>query len=125
MSGLDARGGHKIFFRDLIVDTAIGVHDFERTGTQRIAVNIEVYLAPRAGDLSDDLANVFDYDQVYAGVKALAARPHVNLQETLVDDIVALCLGFDEVVGARVSTEKPDVYADCAAVGYEVTRFKD
>ena len=120
-----ATTGHKIFFRNLTVETAIGVHDFERNGKQRLAINIEVFLAPRTGALGDDLANVFDYDQVRDGVLALAARPHINLQETLVDDIVDLCLGFEEVAGARVSTEKLDVYPDCAGVGYEATRFKD
>lgn len=123
--GMDRRGGHKVFLHNLVVETAIGVHAHEHGRTQRVAVNIDVFLRPRAAPHGDDLGNVFDYDQLRNGVEALAARPHVNLQETLVDDIMALCLGFEEVDGARVATEKLDVYPNCAGVGYEMVRFKD
>lgn len=123
--GGDWRPGHKVFLRELVVDTAIGVHAHEHGRTQRVAVNADVFLAPRGQPHGDDLHNVFDYDQLRNGIEELAARPHINLQETLVEDIMSLCLGFDEVLGARVSTEKLDVYPNCAGVGYEMVRFKD
>ena len=48
-----------------------------------------------------------------------------SLQETLVDDVLALMLAHPNVRAARVSTEKPDVYPDCDAVGVEVFGLKD
>ncbi len=123
--GVERRAGHKVFLRDLVVDTAIGVHAHEQGRTQRVAVNVDVFLVPRVAPHGDKLDNVFDYDQLRNGIEELAARPHINLQESLVDDIMTLCLGFDEVLGARVSTEKLDVYPNCAGVGYELVRFKD
>ena len=54
---------------------------------------------------------------------ALAGSRHFNLQETLVDAILDLCLAQPGVIEARVSTEKPDVYKDCR-VGYEAVRRK-
>jgi 7,8-dihydroneopterin aldolase/epimerase/oxygenase len=47
------------------------------------------------------------------------------LQETLCDDLLAAMLAHPHVKAARVSTAKPDVYADCAAVGCEVFAIKE
>ena len=58
------------------------------------------------------------------GIRRLAGGGHINLQETLVERIVELCLSFDAVRAVRASTAKLDVYEDCAAVGYEITRVK-
>ena len=114
----------KIYFRDLMLELPIGIHESEIGRNQRIAVNIELFLAPAAAHHADDIANVFDYDQIHHGVRRLAQGGHINLQESLVERIVDLCLSFDEVRAARVSTAKPDVYPDVAAVGYEITRIK-
>ncbi len=121
------RGGTeiaKIFFRDMILNIPIGIHAQELAGPQRVAVNLEIYLKPRADDHGDDITNVFDYDQVRRRVRALAGDRRLNLQESLVDRIADICLGFDEVCAVRVATEKLDVYEECAGVGYEVVRIK-
>ena len=107
-----------------MLELPIGVHASEIGRSQRIAVNIELFLTPPAAHHADDIANVFDYDQIRRGVRRLAQGGHINLQESLVERIVDLCLSFDEVRAARVSTAKPDVYPDVAGVGYEITRIK-
>ena len=61
---------------------------------------------------------------VRAVVHARVAQGHVNLQETLCDDILTRLLEHTGVMAARVSTRKPDVYPDCEAVGVEVFRAK-
>jgi dihydroneopterin aldolase len=53
------------------------------------------------------------------------SRGHVHLQETLCDDVLALMLAHPNVRAARVSTQKPDVYPDCEAVGVEVFGLKE
>jgi hypothetical protein len=53
------------------------------------------------------------------------SKGHVHLQETLCDDVLALMLAHPNVRAARVSTEKPDVYPDCEAVGVEVFGLKE
>jgi dihydroneopterin aldolase len=53
------------------------------------------------------------------------ARGHIELQETLADDLLAAMLAHPQVRAARVSTEKPDVYPDCEAVGGEVFGLKE
>ena len=53
------------------------------------------------------------------------ARGHIELQETLCDDLLAAMLAHPGVKAARVSTEKLDVYPDCAGVGCEVFAMND
>lgn len=114
----------KIFFRDLALDIAIGVHAHERGRTQRVHLNLDLYLAPMATPKHDRLAEVFDYDRIRSGVLALVTDRHINLQETLVGEVAEYCLGFDEVVAVRVASEKIDIYPDVAGVGVALVRFK-
>ena len=111
----------RIFLRDFRLQVSIGIHDFEKEKPQTVVVNVDLVLAPPRRALNDRIANVLNYDKVHDAILALAGSRHFNLQETLVEAILDLCLAHPEVVEARVSTEKPDVYKDCR-VGYEATR---
>ena len=46
-----------------------------------------------------------------------------NLQETLAREIYDLIAARHGVTALRVSTHKPDIYPDCAAVGVELASF--
>ena len=69
---------------------------------------------------ADQLDEVVDYDFIRRSVLDRVQRGHIHLQETLADDLLKLMLAHPKVRAARVSTEKPDVYPDCEAVGVEV-----
>ena len=111
----------RIFMRDFRLQVSIGIHDFERNGPQTVVVNVDLLLGPADKAHGDRIAKVLNYDTVHDGIVALAKSRHFNLQETLVDAILELCLTQPGVIEARVSTEKPDVYVDCR-VGYEAVR---
>ena len=111
----------RLFLRDLRLKVSIGIHDFELKKPQTVIVNVDLWLGKPKRAHGDKIANVLDYDTVHDGIRKLAKSRHFNLQETLVDAILDLCLSLPEVVEARVSTEKPDVYKDCQ-VGYEASR---
>jgi 7,8-dihydroneopterin aldolase/epimerase/oxygenase len=51
-------------------------------------------------------------------------RGPFQLQETLCDGLLEQLLQHPDVLAARVRTSKPDVYADCDAVGVEVFRWR-
>jgi dihydroneopterin aldolase len=111
----------RLFIRDFMLQVSIGIHDFEKKAPQTVVVNVDLLLAPAEKAHGDRIANVLNYDTVHDGIAKLAKSRHFNLQETLVEAILELCLAQSGVVEARVSTEKPDVYQDCR-VGYEATR---
>jgi dihydroneopterin aldolase len=119
---LDCR---RLYLRDYEVWINIGVHDFEKRGEQRVVINVDLYVplaqsTPRA----DRLDEVLDYDFIRRTIGERVAQGHVHLQETLADDVLRAMLAHPMVRAARVSTEKPDVYPDCAAVGVEVFGMK-
>jgi 7,8-dihydroneopterin aldolase/epimerase/oxygenase len=120
---LDCR---RLFLRDYEIYINIGVHDFEKKAEQRVILNIDLYI-PFALNTptKDTLDEVLDYDFMRETIRTRAQKGHIHLQETLCDDIVAAMLAHPNVMAARVSTAKPDVYADCHSVGVEVFRIKD
>ena len=111
----------RLFLRDYEVFINIGVHAFEKTGEQRVLINVDLYIPlALSTPTADELDEVVDYDFIRSSVTARVARGHIHLQETLCDDMLALMLAHPKVRAAQVSTEKPDVYPDCDAVGCEV-----
>ena len=116
-----ATSQRRIFIRDLRLQVSIGIYDFELEKPQAVVINVDLLLVEPERAADDSIANVLNYDVIHDGIVALAGSRHFNLQETLVEAILDLCLAQSQVVEARVSTEKPDVYKDCR-VGYEAVR---
>ena len=111
----------RLFLRDYEVWINIGVHDFEKTGEQRVLINVDLYVPLALSTPTEDkLHEVVDYDYIRRTIAERVARGHVHLQETLADELLRLMLAHPRVRAARVATEKPDVYPDCDAVGVEV-----
>lgn len=116
----------RIFLRNHEVPVQIGAHDFEKTQAQRVIFNVELFVpyalsTPQA----DQLSEVVDYDFVRELIAARIRQGHVELQETLCDDLATQLLAHPRVQAVRLSSCKPDVYPDCEAVGVEVFRMKE
>jgi dihydroneopterin aldolase len=115
----------RLFLRDYEVWINIGVHDFEKRGEQRVLINVDLYIPlAESTPQHDELEEVVDYDFIRRTVIERVKKGHIHLQETLCDDVLALMLAHPKVRAAKVSTEKPDVYPDCEAVGCEVFGMK-
>jgi dihydroneopterin aldolase len=111
---------YNLFLRDFVIEVRIGIHDFERAGAQRLTIGIELDIDPALLPSRDDIVGTFDYDWVRDEVKLLAASRHFELQETLVQAIVARLASRPEIERVVVETAKPDVYPDVAAVGCRI-----
>ena len=115
----------RLFLRDYEVWINNGVHDFEKRGEQRVLINVDLYVPLAMSTPKDDeLDEVLDYDFIRRSIAQRVSHGHIHLQETLADEVLALMLAHPKVRAARVSTEKPDVYPDCDAVGVEVFGLK-
>lgn len=115
----------KLFVRRLEVLANIGIHDFEQVAPQRLWIDVELYVpyelsTPR----QDDINEVVDYDFIRATVAQRIAAGHIDLQETLCDELAQQLLAHSGVYAVRLSTCKPDVYPDSEAVGVEVFYVK-
>lgn len=116
----------RLFLRNYEVHINIGVHDFEKKGEQRVLINVDLFI-PLALSTphKDSLQEVVDYDFMRATIAKRVEQGHIHLQETLCDDVARAMLAHPKVQAVRVSTEKPDVYPDCDAVGVEVFHVKE
>jgi dihydroneopterin aldolase len=115
----------RIFLRNFVVDANIGIHDHERRGAQRLRVNVDLFVAlSMSTPHHDRLHEVVDYDFVRHTIRQRLAQGHINLQETLIDDVARALLAHPAVRAVRVASEKPDVYDDVEAVGIEVFQFR-
>ena len=116
----------RLFLRNYEVRINIGVHDFEKRGEQRVVINVELYVPlTLSTPVADKLSEVVDYDFMRSTIAKRVSQGHIHLQETLCDDLAKALLLHPQVRAVRLSTEKPDVYPDCDAVGVEVFHIKE
>ena len=113
----------KIMLEDFDLPVDIGFHDFEIGTPQRLRVNIEVWLSSTHFPRCDSVDSAWDYDVLRTSVLALVHGRRFNLQETVAHAIFDLVAARPGVTAVCVSTRKPDIYPDCAAVGVELSSF--
>ena len=75
--------------------------------------------------VNDQLSEVVDYSFIRDTLAERTSKGHINLQETLCDDVARMLLAHPHVMAVRVSTEKPDVYEDCESIGVEIFCFRE
>lgn len=110
----------RILLEDFRVPVSIGIHDFERAGPQTVLVNVVLEFGEHWADPGDRIEHALDYDFLRDGILALVKGRHFNLQETLAEAILKLCLERPGLSRVKVWTRKPDVYPDCRSIGFEI-----
>jgi dihydroneopterin aldolase len=116
----------RVVLRDVTVQASVGLHPWERHAERpsRLIVNVEMFAYTGGPVDGAGAAGIIDYDRVRHAIVAWQGRPHTDLLETLVEELVALCLGIAGVQACRVSVVKPDIFNEAAAVGVEVFRVR-
>lgn len=94
------------------VSMIIGLHDFEKTARQRVVISVQVVTT----DLAGNARSFMDYDAIVQHIRGYNGQK-VATQEELVVAIHRFVMGLPHVAAARVSSRKPDIFADCAWVG--------
>lgn len=112
----------RVFVHDLVLDVEIGVYTHEKGVTQRVRFSVDVDLLPAAQSLDDDIGRAFDYDTIIKGIKKIIAQGHINLVETLAEEVARHCLAHPRAARVKVKIEKLD--KEPGAVGVEIVRAK-
>ena len=114
-----------VFIHDMVIDCSIGIYTHEKEHEQRVRINLD--LAVGEGDhlINDDIRNVISYEDMAKGVEAIIAAGHINLVETLAENIAEMCLQDKRVFSARVRVEKLDIIASAESVGVEIERLNN
>ncbi len=112
-----------VFIRDLTMPCSIGVHRHEKDAEQRVRINLDLAVRENDQPIDDKIENVICYEQLTKGVEKIVERGHINLVETLAENIAAMCLSDHRVRSVRVRVEKLDVLEQAESVGVEIERF--
>jgi dihydroneopterin aldolase len=113
----------RILLEGLAVSADIGFHDFEVGAPQRLLVTVEVWLDKASAPADDSPANAWDYDYVRRLAMEIAASRRFNLQETFAHLLYDRLAAMKGVRALRISTSKPDIYADALGVGVQIASF--
>ena len=119
----------RVFIRDLVLDARIGVYPEEKGGRQPIRINISYQMRDDGLDHPDgigpdEISRVVDYDGMAKRVRALVGRAHVELVETMAEQVAHLCLTDARVLSVRVCVEKMAVFRDATSAGVEIERSR-
>jgi 7,8-dihydroneopterin aldolase/epimerase/oxygenase len=124
-SAMDLSSYRLIRLKNMNVDAAVGAHDHEKNRLQLMIFNIDVYVPlDKTSPKSDALAEVFDYDVLRTIVFDVLKQGHIQLLETIIDQVMARVLALPLVVAARVEAQKPTIFEDCESVGIEIFKIK-
>ena len=119
----DVLEARRIFIRGLVLDIVIGVHAHEQVRTQKVALDVDLFLEPGPPPVHDALDEVLDYDQVRERVREVALNERFKLQESLAERVAEVCLAISGVRGVRIQTEKLEIFEDARGVGFELVRL--
>ncbi len=117
------RTWQRVSLEGIAVEARVGVADWERHPDRRQRLLVDVEMTRPEWEAPRSLDDCIDYDRVYAHVTSeWPNRPHTDLLETLVDELLELCLRDPKVAWCRVRVRKPDVYNGRAVPVVEAAR---
>lgn len=111
----------RIFFSRLALDARIGILEHERRAMQPLHIDAEIDLSIPGPVDDHDIHSVLDYRHLRDAIVQECTQAHVNLIETLCEQVAARLLAdFADIQAVRLRISKPMAFSDCAAVGVEV-----
>lgn len=119
----DASSGVRhVFVRDYLTEAEIGVWSHEKGKTQKIRISVDLSVSENAVHHDDQLENVVCYNEIVLGIKKIINDGHIQLVETLAEQIAAMTLENLLVIKSRVKVEKLEAVLEAASVGVEIER---
>jgi len=110
-----------VFIRDLELLAHIGIHGHEKTKHQPVRINVDLAVED-AQELEDRLDRVVDYEAITLRIRAIVARGHINLAETLAEAIAEAALEDARVKCVRIRVEKLHAVPGAESAGVEIER---
>src|ERR1043165_7231455 len=111
----------RIFVHDFVLPARIGACDSEHERPQRVRFTVDACIS-RPARVPERLPEVFSYDLITDGIRAIVAQGHIHLVETLAERIAAVVLAHPQILSVTVRVEKLEVGP--GSVGVEITRTR-
>lgn len=114
----------QVLIEGLVLPANIGVFDHEYEAAQNVRFDVTVDLAPLTGNAEHDLHNIVRYDYIVADIKTHLAAGHVDLVETLAEDVAGIALAYTRAMTVTVAVIKLEAFDEAAGVGVRITRSR-
>lgn len=112
----------KVIIKDLIFNTFIGLHDFEKNKKQIIKFNIEIHTNNKLQPNERDLNSIINYEDVINKIETITNKKHYLLLETLAEDIFSNLFENKNIISIKLKIEKPEIIKNTSSVGIEVVK---
>jgi len=119
-----AQTSHRLFIRQCLVTTWIGVYEHEQLRPTGLLFDIDLDVDGRLAASSDRIADTVDYASVVDDLRVSLAQQRHRLLERLADAVAQRILARFRVWRVRVSVAKVGILEDVAQVGVEVVRYQ-
>jgi 7,8-dihydroneopterin aldolase/epimerase/oxygenase len=110
--------------KNITVEVPCGLHPWEKHPERpnRLMFSIDLYAHLGGGRAAAQ--GFMDYDRIRDFVRALRSHAHVDLLETIVDEVTEECFKDPRVDACRISVVKPDIFNDAEGAGIEAFRTR-
>ncbi len=112
----------KVLIKDLIFNTSVGIHDFEKKQKQQIKFNIEIDINSSLKPSNTNLNTIVNYESVISSIKILTQKKHYDLLEVLAEDIFLDLFENKNIIKIKLKREKPEIIKNTASVGIEIIK---
>lgn len=112
-----------IFVHGLKLKASIGVYDHEKTRKQMVIISVDLAVTENTPH-NDDIEYVVCYKTIVNKIEAYIEAGHVQLVETMAEQIADICLQNPQVKRVLVKIEKPEAFAHVTAVGVIIERLQ-
>ena len=113
-----------VFIEGLVIETVIGIYDWERKIRQPLRFDIEMAFDNRAPAASDDIDDTLDYKAVSKRLIAFVTASSFGLVETLAERCAALIIDEFGVARVDLKLSKPGAVRGADSVGVRIRRSK-
>ena len=111
-----------VYIRDLRVDTIIGVYDWERQIKQTLSFDLDMATDIRKAAATDNLEFALNYKAVSDRVIEYVAQTHVQLIETLAENVAQLIRAEFQVPWLRLKLSKAGAVLAARDLGVIIER---
>ncbi len=111
-----------VFVNNLRLNAEIGIHPHEQNVKQPVIVSVDLTVTEDAAPVGDQIDSVLCYEGIVNIVRRVIDQGHINLVETMAEQIANACLVDGRVQSTRVRVEKPSAFKEADSVGVEIER---
>ena len=114
----------KVLIKDLVLNTLVGIHNFEKKKKQRVKFNLIINIDQNLIPNDKDLKSIVNYEQVIKTISKITSRKHFPLLETLAEKIFLKLFENPRIKKILLRIEKLDVIKNTTSVGIELEKTR-